>query len=143
MCTGVVVKLRWWPLSVGDKAAVISSREDDAEVASESLDAFDEHGYARLSWAAYHGDAGKARKLLLAGADPNLAAKADGMTPLHHAAWAGHPDVAKLLLEHPQIDIKTHGELALAVAALPMDERRCDARVDTANRAHCGGSRHR
>ena len=43
------------------------------------------------------------------------------MTPLAHAAWAGHPEIAQILLNHPWMDVKKFGKHALRMANLPMD----------------------
>jgi len=49
--------------------------------------------------AAKSGNAARVGELLAE--DPSLlhARDADGSTPLHYAAWKGHPEVARLLLE--------------------------------------------
>jgi ankyrin repeat protein len=54
---------------------------------------------ADLFSAIYDGDVGCAAELLEGGADPN-AADRNLATPLHYAAYKGHPDVVELLIRH-------------------------------------------
>ena len=103
------------------EAAAAAEAERRRRAANEAINAFDNYGYTKLNWAAYMGDVRKTRELLQAGADPNIIAKGDRMTPLAHAAWAGHPDIAQILLNHPWMDIKKFGKHALRWANLPMD----------------------
>jgi uncharacterized protein len=53
-----------------------------------------------IAEAAAVGDAGRAAELL--GGEPALAhgQSADGFTPLHYAAFFGHPGIARVLVEH-------------------------------------------
>jgi ankyrin repeat protein len=59
-------------------------------------------GFTPLHMAAFARNADAARKLLEAGADPNVVATASfaRVTPLGTCAFAGANDVARLLLEH-------------------------------------------
>jgi ankyrin repeat protein len=59
-------------------------------------------GFTPLHMAAFAHNVEAARKLLEAGADPNIVATASfaRVTPLGTCAFAGANDVAKLLLEH-------------------------------------------
>jgi ankyrin repeat protein len=65
-------------------------------------DAWTPDGFTPLHIAAFAHNAGAARTLLEAGADPNVVATASfaRVTPLGTCAFAGANDVAKLLLEH-------------------------------------------
>jgi ankyrin repeat protein len=65
-------------------------------------DAWTADGFTPLHIAAFADNAGAARALLEAGADPNVVATASfaRVTPLGTCAFAGANDVAKLLLEH-------------------------------------------
>ena len=103
------------------EAAAAAEAERRRRAANEAINAFDNYGYTKLNWAAYKGDVRKTRELLQAGADPNIIAKGDRMTPLAHAAWAGHPEIAQILLNHPWMDVKKFGKHALRMANLPMD----------------------
>ena len=118
-------KLRAAEAAAADKkrreAAAAAEAERRRRAANEAINAFDNYGYTKLNWAAYKGDVRKTRELLQAGADPNIIAKADRMTPLAHAAWAGHPEIAQILLNHPWMDVKKFGKHALRWANLPMD----------------------
>ena len=57
-------------------------------------------GMTALHWAARHGDAATARRLLGAGADPEAATRLGRHTPLHVASRAGHASVIAALLGH-------------------------------------------
>ena len=118
-------KLRAAEAAAADKkrreAAAAAEAERRRRAANEAINAFDNYGYTKLNWAAYKGDVRKTRELLQAGADPNIIAKGDRMTPLAHAAWAGHPEIAQILLNHPWMDVKKFGKHALRMANLPMD----------------------
>ncbi len=57
-------------------------------------------GMTALHWAARHGDAAAARRLLGAGADPEAVTRLGRHTPLHVASRAGHVAVVAALLEH-------------------------------------------
>ena len=103
------------------EAAAAAEAERRRRAANEAINAFDKDGYTKLNWAAYEGDVRKTRELLQAGADPNIIAKGDRMTPLAHAAWAGHPEIAQILLNHPWMDVKKFSKSALQTANLPMD----------------------
>lgn len=50
-------------------------------------------------YASRHGHVKVCQTLLFAGADPN-AQTPGGVTPLHRAAYAGHSEVVRLLLEY-------------------------------------------
>jgi ankyrin repeat protein len=65
-------------------------------------DAWTSDGFTPLHMAAFARNTGAARKLLDAGADPNVIATASfaRVTPLGTCAFSGANDVAKLLLEH-------------------------------------------
>jgi uncharacterized protein len=65
-------------------------------------DAWTPDGFTPLHIAAFAHNAGAARALLEAGADPNVVATASfaRVTPLGTCAFAGANNVAKLLLEH-------------------------------------------
>jgi hypothetical protein len=65
-------------------------------------DAWTPDGFTPLHLAAFACNTEAARKLLEAGADPNVIATASfaRVTPLGTCAFAGANDVAKLLLEH-------------------------------------------
>ena len=118
-------KLRAAEAAAADKkrreAAAAAEAERRRRAANEAINAFDNYGYTKLNWAAYKGDVRKTRELLQAGADPNIIAKGDRMTPLAHAAWAGHPEIAQILLNHPWMDVKKFGKHALRMANWPMD----------------------
>ena len=57
-------------------------------------------GMTALHWAARHGDAATARRLLGAGADPAAVTRLGRHTPLHVASRAGHAPVIAALLDH-------------------------------------------
>jgi uncharacterized protein len=65
-------------------------------------DAWSRDGFTALHLAAFARNAGAARTLLEAGADPDVVARAPlaRVTPLGTAAFAGAADVARILLEH-------------------------------------------
>jgi ankyrin repeat protein len=65
-------------------------------------DAWTPDGFTPLHIAAFANNTEAARKLLAAGADPNVIAKASfaRVTPLGTCAFAGANDVARVLLEH-------------------------------------------
>lgn len=58
-----------------------------------------EFGVRPLTWSALHGDVAATRRLIEQGADVNLTNR-DGSTALHSAAWLGHPEIVKALLNH-------------------------------------------
>lgn len=64
---------------------------------SADVNAAQADGTTALHWAAYHGDAATARKLLAAHANPGLVTDT-GMTPLALACESGSPELVKLLL---------------------------------------------
>jgi ankyrin repeat protein len=69
-----------------------------------------ESRHKALALAAQHGHASIVRLLLNSGEDPSRY-NPEGFhshgTPLHHAVWAGHFDVVRLLVEHgARLDIK-------------------------------------
>jgi ankyrin repeat protein len=79
-----------------------------------------------LIWAAAAGHAGTVHLLLAQPTDVN-AQRAAGKTALLYAAWRRHEDVARLLLERPEIladhkDPKTKYTTALAAAPLTRSE---------------------
>jgi ankyrin repeat protein len=61
------------------------------------LQAMDWHGRTALWWAAAGGCAAAVKLLLAAGADPRLAEKENGLTPLQVASCGDHADCVKLL----------------------------------------------
>jgi ankyrin repeat protein len=65
-------------------------------------DAWTPDGFTPLHIAAFANNAEAARKLLAAGADPDVLARASfaRVTPLGTCAFAGATDVARVLLEH-------------------------------------------
>ena len=73
-------------------------------------EASDDDRHLALAVAAQYGHAEIVRMLLDAGEDPDRYNPVGGhshATPLHQAAWAGHFDVVKLLVEHgARLDIK-------------------------------------
>ena len=80
-------------------------RQDDQAVrsllaAGADVDAPRGDGMTALHWAAQHGDAATARRLLDAGADPEAATRLGRHTPLHVASRAGHAPVIAALLDH-------------------------------------------
>lgn len=52
-----------------------------------------------LPMVAEKGDATKTKRLLDEGANPNMRDRQSGWTALHHAAYGGQPEVARLLLD--------------------------------------------
>ena len=96
----------------GDVFAAVRSAHPPLEpfdriVLGESIDlpapnAWTPDGFTPLHIAAFARNAEAARKLLEAGADPNVVATASfaRVTPLGTCAFAGANDVARLLLEH-------------------------------------------
>ena len=69
-------------------------------------------GFTPLHMAAFAHNAEAARKLLEAGADPNVVATASfaRVTPLGTCAFAGANDIARLLLEHSGTDTELTGD---------------------------------
>ena len=78
-----------------DHEAVRSLLAADADVDAPRGD-----GMTALHWAAQHGDAATARRLLGAGADPEAVTRLGRHTPLHVASRAGHAPVIAALLDH-------------------------------------------
>ena len=68
--------------------------------ADSDVDAPRGDGMTALHWAAQHGDAATARRLLGAGADPEAVTRLGRHTPLHVASRAGHAPVIAALLDH-------------------------------------------
>jgi hypothetical protein len=63
----------------------------------ENINAQDEIGATRLSWAASDDDVEEARRLLSRGADPNIP-EVNGITPLMDAASGGNTEMVEVLL---------------------------------------------
>jgi hypothetical protein len=81
------------------------------------LDARDQFGATALAWMAVKGRAASVRKLLEAGARPDIPNKS-GATALMHATQFDHVEVVRLLLNHeadPRIQ-DTRGRTALTLA---------------------------
>lgn len=90
----------------------------------------DRHGMTALMWAAVKGKAKKVRELLSSGAEIDFAKTEKsalsmtdypaGATALHFAAWHGHTDVVKMLVEKGAdvnaVDEKGFSPLDLALA---------------------------
>ncbi len=57
-----------------------------------------EFGVRPLTWSALHGNVAAARRLIEMGADVN-GTNRDGSTALHSAAWLGHPEIVKALVD--------------------------------------------
>jgi ankyrin repeat protein len=75
--------------------------------------------------AAVVGDTAAARRLLAAGAPPEFKDAAhNGATTLHRAAWRGHVDIVKMLLD----------------AGAPVDPRNNNGATPLMNAAMCGNS---
>ena len=72
-------------------------------------------GMTALHWTARHGDAGTARRLLAAGADPEAVTRLGRHTPLHVASRAGHAPVVAALLAH-----RANGEALTSAGAAPL-----------------------
>ena len=64
-----------------------------------SVNAQDDDGRTRLYKAAKNGNVRDAKRLLLAGADPNIKTKR-GLSPLHQAVYWGEVEIVKALLRH-------------------------------------------
>lgn len=80
-------------------------RTDDFSKHLASSDA--EKRHFALAWAAQYGHIEIVRSLLDAGEDPNRYNPLGHSTPLHQAAFAGHMDVVKLLVQRgARLDIK-------------------------------------
>lgn len=86
------------------------------------IDAKNDYGSTALMCAATHGQFSAAQCLLKNGADVNgcLTITNQGQTPLMNASLSGHPEIAKLLIEHnADIDIKN----AVGLTALDFASR--------------------
>lgn len=70
------------------------------EASPEKLDAFSSDGFTPLGYAAFFNHPEAVKRLLVAGADPNLASTNPmGVTPLHSALAGGHKELARTLIE--------------------------------------------
>ena len=68
------------------------------------------HGVTALDWAALHGRVDSIQFLTRLDIDTNIQNINDGGTPLHYAAWSGHPDVIVALLDtNADITVKNLG----------------------------------
>jgi ankyrin repeat protein len=84
----------------GLAAAAATGRTEDVRRMLAAADAADRH--RALAWAAQYGYVDVVRLLLDAGEDPNRfnpPGAHSHSTPLHQAAWAGHAEVVRLLVE--------------------------------------------
>ena len=84
----------WTALLAGDAAALRAALSAGADANAVSPD-----GAAALLVASLNSDPELAAALLAAGADVNAANESNGATPLHAAAFLGHADVVRVLLE--------------------------------------------
>lgn len=84
----------WAALQAGDAAALRAALAAGADANAVSPD-----GAAALLVASLNSDPELATALLGAGADVNAANESNGATPLHAAAFLGHADVARVLLD--------------------------------------------
>ncbi|MDP2205493.1 MAG: ankyrin repeat domain-containing protein [Alphaproteobacteria bacterium] len=88
-------------------------------ITGNGIDKRNEQGETKLYRAAREGNVGAVKKLLRAGADPDIA-DSHGLTPLHQAAYWGEGEIVRLLLKAgaaPNVD-NGHGWTALHSAAL-------------------------
>lgn len=88
-------------------------------ITGNGIDKRNEQGETKLYRAAREGNVSAVKKLLRAGADPDIADKR-GMTPLHQAAYWGETEIVDLLLKAgaaPNVD-NGHGWTPLHSAAL-------------------------
>jgi len=90
-------------------------------------DAWSPDGFTALHLAAFAHNAGAARALLEAGADPDLISRASfaKVTPLGTCAFAGANDVARVLLEFgadPELAVNAESRPAVAARANGNDE---------------------
>lgn len=67
-------------------------------ITGNNIDKKNDQGQTRLYLAAREGNTAAVKKLLRAGADPDIA-DARGLTPLHQAAYWGESDIVGLLLK--------------------------------------------
>ncbi|CAM9384286.1 unnamed protein product [Choristocarpus tenellus] len=75
------------------------------------LDALDQGGWAALHETAYSGSAAEARELVSLGANPNIASRGEGETPLHVASRRGFSNVVGVLIQGgANIEARTAGE---------------------------------
>jgi ankyrin repeat protein len=66
----------------------------------QTVTALDGEDYRPLHWAATFGKIDIMRLLIDAGADVNAPNLRSAWTPLHDAAWHGHPDAIDVLIQH-------------------------------------------
>src|SRR5207248_4670554 len=66
-------------------------------------------GQTPLLVACFNGFADIVRELLAAGANPLIVDYLLKATPLHKAAFAGHPECAQILLDHGVVDVNAQG----------------------------------
>ena len=66
-------------------------------------------GQTSLLVACFNGFTDIVRELLNAGANPRIVDYLLKATPLHKAAFSGHPDSAKLLIEHGIVEVNAQG----------------------------------
>jgi ankyrin repeat protein len=88
-------------------------------ITGNGIDKRNEQGETKLYRAAREGNVSAVKKLLRAGADPDIA-DSHGLTPLHQAAYWGEGEIVSLLLKAgaaPNID-NGHGWTPLHSAAL-------------------------
>ena len=75
------------------------SLDDAVDASFPSINKIDADGRTALAWAAFRGDFRCVRKLLLAGASPDIPAR-DGCIPLHMAAQAGSFPCLHILMRY-------------------------------------------
>ncbi|GAB6020803.1 Ankyrin repeat domain-containing protein 39 [Chamberlinius hualienensis] len=88
-----------WAAALEDDTAKISSHLEKGTDVNQP----DTYGYTALHYAARNGNLEAVKLLLLNKADPNRKTRSGEGTPLQRAAYQGHVDIAKLLIQHGAI----------------------------------------
>lgn len=139
------VRRKWTPLHL----AALADRLDMAKVLIEkgaSLDARNDLGESPLYLAAGEGHSALVRLLLGRGGDPNAICGRDSWTPLQSATFAGHFEIARLLLANDgRLDILSAAGLGLAAdvkAFLDRDPNQLGANDRFRNVPLCWAAKH-
>jgi ankyrin repeat protein len=97
-----ILRERLSALTLHEAAATGDVHQLDAGLSAspEELDAFNSDGFTPLGYAAFFNHPEAVKRLLAAGADPNLASTNPmGVAPLHSALAGGHKELARILIE--------------------------------------------